>query len=369
MLISISHTNTRAPRWAWMILGVAVTASGCGSSPLAPSIGASALFLPADGAQIAAASQPIILTVQNATMSGGTAPTYTFEVATDTAFATKVQTKSGIAQGNGQTSVTLDALAPGTDYYWHARAQTPATTGTFGGFYKFTVGGDITISAPTPVTPLNGTEASIHPTLTVTNANRQGPFGTIVYVFELSPVSSFSTISASATVSEGSGRTSFTPSANLSPSQAYFWRATAKDQTNNVSGPASATQGFTTAAKTAQGDLAIQLGVTLWPNAQPTGTVGHAILGDNWEVQTLHHLPTNTFFTSPTVEQLRYFDLFDRGYDPQGAIDWLNGHGYPSDAQWYPPPEKAVLGFKFVYLAARNLVVTHGVWDLILKEE
>jgi hypothetical protein len=355
---------------AFLILALAVTAAGCSASnPLKPSIGAAPLVQPSDGAQIANTSQPIILSVQNATQTGSGVVTYTFEVASDAAFASKVQTKSGVAQGSGQTNVMLDALTPGKDYYWHARAQTSATTGSFGGSYKFTVGADITISAPVPVLPSNGSETAVRPTFSVANSDRQGPFGTIVYMFEVSSSSSFNAVAATGTVNEGSGRTSFTPSADLTPGQSYFWRATAKDQTNNVSSPASAVQSFTTGAKTPQGDLAAQLGVTLWPNAQPPGSVGHATLGDNWNVQTLHHLPTNTFFASPTLEMLRFFDLFDRGYDPQGAIDWMNGHGYPTAAQWYPPPEKGVLGLQFVYLSARSKVLVNGTWDLVLKAE
>jgi hypothetical protein len=83
----------------------------------------------------------------------------------------------------------------------------------------------------------------------------------------------------------------------------------------------------------------------------------------------LYHVPTATFFQSPTVEMLRFFDLFDRGFDPDSAIAWMNGNGYPTAAQWYPPPEKAVLGLQFVYLAARYKAVDHGTWDLVLKTE
>ena len=101
----------------------------------------------------------------------------------------------------------------------------------------------------------------------------------------------------------------------------------------------------------------------------PPGATGHAVLGDNWQVQILHHIPTNTFFASPTIEMIRFFDLFDRGFQPDPAIDWLNTHGYPTIAQWYPPPEKAVLGLQFVYLAARNKITVNGTWDLVLKTE
>jgi hypothetical protein len=66
---------------------------------------------------------------------------------------------------------------------------------------------------------------------------------------------------------------------------------------------------------------------------------------------------------------LRLFDLLDRGFDPDGAIGWMNANGYPTAAQWYPPPEKAVIGLEFVYIAARNKGVVNGTWDIVLKTE
>src|SRR5262245_7644666 len=81
---------------------------------------------PAD-AQVRFADQPVTLVIQNAvTTTSGTV--YTFEVATDAAFATKVQTKDNVAEGTaGLTTVKLDALAGGRDYFWRARATSGGT--------------------------------------------------------------------------------------------------------------------------------------------------------------------------------------------------------------------------------------------------
>ena len=92
-------------------------------------------------------------------------------------------------------------------------------------------------------------------------------------------------------------------------------------------------------------------------------------MGDNWEPRTLFHAPTNTTFQSPTAEDIRIFDLLDRGFDPDGAISWLNANGYPTFAMWYPGPEKAVIGLAYTYLAARNKVTVKGTWDIVLKAE
>jgi hypothetical protein len=324
---------------------------------------------PANSAQIIFTSQPVTLTVQNAVVTNGTATTYTFEVATDPAFGSKVQTKDGITQGsNGLTSVVLDALTGGRDYYWHVRATSADTVGVFGPTSKFTVGPPITIAAPVPIAPLTGGTGSPRPALRVANAVKQGPSGPLTYRFEVATTSAFTTIVASGTNVEGINETGFIPTSDL-PLGTLFWRATATDTTNNVTSASSASQSFTVIPFTQAERLAQQIGATLWPGIQPPGTVGHATMGDNWSVQTLHHLPTNTFFKSPSVEDLRIFDLLDRGFDPEGAINWMNQNGYQTFAQWYPPPEKAVIGLAFTYIAARNKITVNGIWDIVLKAE
>jgi hypothetical protein len=97
----------------------------------------------------------------------------------------------------------------------------------------------------------------------------------------------------------------------------------------------------------------------LWTGAQPPGTSGHALIGDNWQVQTLTAY-SGVAFVSPTLEELRVFDLLDRGFDPQGALDWMSGNGYPTSAAYYPAVK--VIGFPTEYMAFIN-----GQWDLVLR--
>jgi len=351
-----------------------VTAAACSSNsaPAQPSVsvGTPAPQQPANSAQIAYASQPVTLTVQNAAITSGTgATTYVFEVATDSAFGSKVQTKDNVAEGaNGQTSVKLDTLANGGDYYWHSRATNGGVAGQFGAVYKFTLGSAVTLSAPVPLAPLTGAQTNPRPALRVTNSTHQGQAGPVSYKFEIARDAGFSSIVASGTNSEGTVETDFTPAADL-PLGSLYWRATATDLANNVSSTPSTAHNFTVIAYSQAERVAVQLGVALWPGVQPPGAVGQAVMGDNWTIQTLHHLPTNTFFQSPTVEDLRIFDLLDRGFDPDGAIAWMNSHGYFTVAQWYPPPEKAVIGLPYTYIAARNKVTVNGTWDIVLKAE
>ena len=122
-----SKSNPVAPTSPTAAVDPSLTASVATPRPISP----------ANGAAIPNLSQPVTLTVLNAivTQPGGT--TYSFEVATDSAFTAKVQTKDGVAEGSGgQTSLKLDALAPAKDYFWHARATAGGTVGVFGVTYK-----------------------------------------------------------------------------------------------------------------------------------------------------------------------------------------------------------------------------------------
>jgi hypothetical protein len=335
------------------------SATGGGSASLTASVAAPRLLTPANEAQIANSAQPLTIIVQNAvvTKPGGT--TYTFEVATDSAFANKVQTKEGVAEGSGgQTGVKLDMLAAAKDYYWHVRAQGGGTTGVFGATGKFTIGPAITLDAPVPISPLTNARTSVRPVLRVTNAVRTGPAGTTTYRFEVASTSSFSPVLVTGTAAQGTNETGFTPSADLAANATFFWRATALDVANGVTSAPSAVQSFTTTPSAAS-NIAAQLGVVLWPAAQPPGSPGHAVLGKDWNVEPLKSFDGVTFL-NPPIDEVRIFDLLDRGLDPQGAIDWMNGNGYPTKAAYYPAVN--VIGFQYEYLALIN-----GQWDVVLK--
>ena len=61
--------------------------------------------------------------------------------------------------------------------------------------------------------------------------------------------------------------------------------------------------------------------------------------------------------------------LAEVGFDPDAAIGWMITNGYPTAAVWYPPPENAVLGLRYVYIASRGKVFTNGTWDIVLRAE
>jgi hypothetical protein len=342
--------STVAPAAA-PVVGVDSTASIAAPRPLQP----------ANGALIKNSDQPVMLVAKNALVTkAGSAATYTYEVATDAAFGTKVQTKSNVAEGSGgQTSVTLDPLPAGTDYYWHVKATAGGTTGVFGAIFKFTVGPAIVINAPVPIAPLTGSQTSQRPALRVTNATRSGPAGAITYKFDISTTATFATLLTTGTNVEGVNETGFIPTFDLAVNTPFYWRATAMDVANGISSPPSATQSFTTSQPSQASIVAAQLGVTLWPGVQPPGSPGHATMGSDWTIEPVTSFNGVTFI-NPPLEELQIFDLMDRGLDPQGAIDWMHGNGYPTTAVYYP--SVAVIGFPFEYLAFIN-----GQWDIVIR--
>ena len=350
-----------------------LAAVACGSSTTtsatpAPTV-APQLLTPTNGSQVANLSLPVTLVVVNAagTVVGRT---YTFQIASDIAFTTVVQTKDSIAEGtNGQTSVKLDALPAAKDYFWRARATAPGGTGTFSDLFKFTVGGVLTLAAPATISPLTNSQTTPRPTLRVTNAVRSGSTGAITYKFEIARDSGFASVVFTATTAEGVNETGIVLTSDLPTSVTLFWKATAIDAANGLTSSPSSVQSFTALPRSQAENLALQIGVVLWPGTQPPGSVGHATMGNEWQVQTLHYRPADVFFQSPDVEMLRIFDLLDRGLEPDPAIGWMRTNGYPTAALWYPPPEKGVIGLQYVYLASRNKVFVNGTWEVVLRVE
>jgi hypothetical protein len=202
---------------------------------------------PAAGAAIRNVDQPVTLVVGNAVITRSAAATYTFEVSTDAGFATKTYTKSGVAAGSsGQTSLTIDKIGAGTDYYWHARAEGGGTTGPFSAARKLTIGPAIVIDTATLVSPISGAATGARPTFTVTNATHSGPVGPLAYKFEIATNAGFSPVLITANVNESISRTSYTPTVDLPAETTIFWRTTVTDAANGVTGPTTLSASFVT---------------------------------------------------------------------------------------------------------------------------
>ncbi len=175
-------SNPLSPTVAGPIPGVNISAP----KPVDPSV----------GSQIAVSSQPLTLTVENASTSGVRPLSYAFEVATDANFTNKVFVRDSITPGDGgRTALKLpDPLATGKTYYWHARAQDGANTGAFSTAVNFNVFTPIVITAPAPLRPVpSAVAATLRPVFIVGNASRSGPVGALTYQFEVSTNTAFTT--------------------------------------------------------------------------------------------------------------------------------------------------------------------------------
>lgn len=234
----------------YLCLLAAVSLAACAKSPVDPagpiSVTTAASTSPANGASFKNIEQPVTLTITNAQVSSSDAVTYTFEVASDLAFTNKVVSQD-VPQGSGSTtSLKLGTLPAGSDYYWRTRTSAGGTVGVYGTPLKFTIGPAVTIQAPVPVSPVGATGLSQRPTFTVINAVRTGPVTTISYRFDVAKANTFATIVASATVTEQSTRTSWTPTSDLEGGTTYYWRAQAVDAGSGVSSAYSTTATGTT---------------------------------------------------------------------------------------------------------------------------
>jgi hypothetical protein len=234
---------------------IALAAACTKSTPLQPSTNGSStgsvgtsstvprLNAPSDGAAIPNLSQPLTLTIANAVSTSNAAPTYTFEVATDSAFATIVYSKAGVTAGaNGQTSLTIEKLKPASTYYWRARVVTGNTSGLAATPKTFVVGPDIILQAPALASPSQNATTGT-PKLTVNNVQKSGPTGLISYQFDVADSSAFGKIIFTAKVNEASGGQTSATVTGLTSGSTYFWRVQATDA-SGVTSPLSSTGTF-----------------------------------------------------------------------------------------------------------------------------
>ncbi|HET7695841.1 MAG TPA: hypothetical protein VFK57_09055 [Vicinamibacterales bacterium] len=224
------------------------------STPTAPTvagpipgvtISAPALLEPAQGFKFKESEQPIRLVVQNATTNGVRPLTYTFEVASDANFTTKVFSRSNVEPGDGRTSVQVDRLEIGRAYYWRAWAQDGANTGAMA-----TAGFEIypkpAVSAPAPVAPINNELlTTTTPSIRVNNSTYVGPVGHLGYEFQVASDQAFTRLVAAGIVASGATQTTFN-SSPLPNGATMYWRSRASD--GETTSPWSPTQTFRTPA-------------------------------------------------------------------------------------------------------------------------
>jgi hypothetical protein len=201
---------------------------------------------PANNASIPWAQQPITLTVNNGVSSNSSTLTYSFEVAGDLGFARLDASKSGVAAGDGTTSVTLDRLSGSRTYYWRVQINAPTGNGPYSAVRSFTIGPEVILSTPVLASPINGQQAFSPLSLSINNIQRQGPAGPIVYTVQVAADSEFGSLLYNNDVPEQGGSQTVVGVTipGLVTGQTYYWRVKATDATNSISTPYSAVQPF-----------------------------------------------------------------------------------------------------------------------------
>jgi hypothetical protein len=327
----------------WSALALLVVSTACTkASPTRPSEGTStsqgasvtdavtgvtlttpSLVTPTVNQQFKNVEQPVTLTVKNAVTSGTTALTYTFEVASDSGFATKVFSKDGVAAGSGTTSLKIDKLTPNKSYFWRARAQSGSLTGPNSEARGFGIGPEVILAQPTHVDPQPNATVGEQPTLNVNNVGRSGPNGPIFYRFEISDTAAFGSLVYSATVSERTDRPSTSHDVTIKlVEKTYYWRVIASDPANAVTSVASAPS-----------PMAVQpfslLQATILDSPD-----NFAFFTETAKITTLIMGPygINVDFTKKNGPD-RWPDIYPPGFS--GPIQYCLGMAWKIDGHWY----------------------------------
>ena len=244
---------------------VGLTLVGCEASksenPLSPSVAgpiagveitAPKLLEPGQGFKVKESQQPLKLLIENSTTTGVRPITYSFEIATDNQFASKLYARSGVPQGDGgRTSVTVDRLDPGRSYFWRVRAEDGANSSTYSSA-SFEVLPKPVLHPPAQISPVNGeTTGNRRPVLKISNSERNAAIGAVQYGFQISTDPAFTAVVASGVRDEGVSTTEYAPDGDLSANTVHYWRVSATDGETTSSW--SGVQSFRTAAAPAPG--------------------------------------------------------------------------------------------------------------------
>lgn len=252
---------TRRPIFATLAAAALLTPSlGCqvdkSETPLSPSVAgpiagveitAPRILEPANGTKLKASQQPITFIVETSTTTGVRPIAYTFEVASDNSFETKMYARSGVLPGpDGRAKVTLEALETGRTYVWRTRAEDGANSSGYS-VANFEVLPRPQLDPPPPLSPINNAQASSRrPDLVVGTATRNSAITSVSYEFQVAGDIAFAGVVAAGTRGESGGNTSFNVGTDLNASATYYWRVRSID--SEITSAWSATQSFRTPA-------------------------------------------------------------------------------------------------------------------------
>ena len=193
------------------------------SAPTVPTLSS-----PAAAAQLTTATPTLV--INNSTDANGDAITYSYQVATSSAFTTIVAQVSGVTQGTGTTSwIVTPSLSSGSTYYWRARAYDGVLYSNYASYRTFSVNTNIAPGAPSPQLPLpNSRIIDFTPDLVANNATDPNN-DALNYQFYLYNGAGTTLLAQSPLTTEGDTSTAWTTSITLAPKTSYSWRVRAND--------------------------------------------------------------------------------------------------------------------------------------------
>ena len=232
------------------------------SNPLSPSVAgpiegveitAPRLLEPAQGTKLKASQQPVRLLIENSSTNGVRPVAYVFEVATDSGFANKAFSRSGVVPGaDGRTSVTVEALESGRQYHWRVKADDGANSSPHA-LSQFEILPRPQMDPPTPQSPVNNAQLTTRrPELVVGKASRNAGIGSVVwYDFQIALDVTFGSVVSAGSREDLGPTTSYMPDGELTGGTTYYWRSRASDGETTTGW--SAINSFRTAAAPAPG--------------------------------------------------------------------------------------------------------------------
>jgi hypothetical protein len=202
---------------------VSASSDPCDIPPTVP-----LLASPADGASVS--TQPTLCLNNSSHGTCANPVSYIFQIADDPGFASVVRQSGSITEGSGTTCFTTSAaLNTGRRYYWRAKASNGSVESGWSQVRNFTTPNSPP-GEPTPQSPPDqGTVTAVRPTLTASSTT--DPDGTpLVYLFQVSKFSNFSSLAASSgQVLASGGTASWQVNTNLENQTTYYWRVRAYD--------------------------------------------------------------------------------------------------------------------------------------------
>ena len=329
------HLSPVAALPALLLLVLAGCEASKSSNPLSPSVAGPIagveitqpkILEPAFEFRFKESQQPIKLVIENSASNGVRPLTYAFEVSSDRDFSNKVYARSGVPQGDGgRTSVIIERLDVGRNYYWRARAEDGANTSAYADA-SFEILPKAVLNAPPQQSPIAGaTTSSRRPELIVGYAERNAAVGVVTLEFQVSSNVAFTAIVAAGTREEGGGNTGFTPPTDLDAATTYYWRVRATD--GETTSGWSGAESFRTASAPAPG-----------PSPGPTNPGGPCNFNTGEAIVQCERAKYGHMDSGQIVELLRNIaDSLNRNKIPGGRFGLLlksgghNCHGYSCD--------------------------------------